>query len=112
MARSLSETHSKMIGMLCPDVRNAYYANIFMECERAAFEKGYTLVLNNTFAQESLEVTFMEKLSGVYMTEADDAIHAVVAMIEPTLVAVLSVVIGGILLSVMLPLLSVLSAVG
>ena len=33
-------------------------------------------------------------------------------MIEPTLVAVLSVVIGGILLSVMLPLLSVLSAVG
>ena len=54
----------------------------------------------------------MEKLSGIYMTEADDAIHNVIAMIEPTLVAVLSVVIGGILLSVMLPLLSVLSAVG
>lgn len=54
----------------------------------------------------------MEKLGGIYMQEADDAIHAVVAMIEPTLVAVLSVVIGGILLSVMLPLLSVLSAAG
>ena len=54
----------------------------------------------------------MGKLGGIYMEEADDAIHAVVAMIEPTLVAVLSVVIGGILLSVMLPLLSVLSAVG
>ena len=54
----------------------------------------------------------MEKLGGMYMQDADDAIHAVVAMIEPTLVAVLSVVIGGILLSVMLPLLSVLSAVG
>lgn len=54
----------------------------------------------------------MEKLSGIYMQEADDAIHAVVAMIEPALVAVLSIVIGGILLSVMLPLLSVLSAVG
>lgn len=54
----------------------------------------------------------MEKLSGVYMSEADDAIHNVIAMIEPTLVAVLSIVIGGILLSVMLPLLSVLSAVG
>jgi len=54
----------------------------------------------------------MGKLSGIYMEEADDAIHAVVAMIEPTLVAVLSIVIGGILLSVMLPLLSVLSAVG
>lgn len=54
----------------------------------------------------------MEKLSGIYMGEADDAIHGVIAMIEPTLVAVLSIVIGGILLSVMLPLLSVLSAVG
>lgn len=54
----------------------------------------------------------MEKLSDIYMTEADDAIHHVIAMIEPTLVALLSVVIGGILLSVMLPLLSVLSAVG
>ncbi len=54
----------------------------------------------------------MEKLSGIYMGEADDAIHNVIAMIEPTLVAVLSIVIGGILLSVMLPLLSVLSAVG
>jgi type IV pilus assembly protein PilC len=54
----------------------------------------------------------MDKLSGIYMTEADDAIHNVIAMIEPTLVAVLSIVIGGILLSVMLPLLSVLSAVG
>ena len=54
----------------------------------------------------------MEKLSGIYMSEADDAIHNVIAMIEPALVAVLSVVIGGILLSVMLPLLSVLSAIG
>ena len=54
----------------------------------------------------------MDKLSGIYMSEADDAIHNVIAMIEPALVAVLSVVIGGILLSVMLPLLSVLSAIG
>lgn len=54
----------------------------------------------------------MDKLSGIYMSEADDAIHNVIAMIEPTLVAVLSIVIGGILLSVMLPLLSVLSAIG
>ena len=53
----------------------------------------------------------MDKISGIYMQEADDATHSVVAMIEPTLVAILSIVIGGILLTVMLPLLSVLSAV-
>jgi len=62
IARGLSETRSKVIGMLCPDVRNAYYANIFMECERLAYEQNYTLVLNNTFTQESLEIAFMEKL--------------------------------------------------
>ncbi len=63
IARGLSETHSRLLGMLCPDVRNAYYANIFMECERMAYDKNYTLVLNNTFTQESLEIAFMEKLS-------------------------------------------------
>lgn len=63
LARGLSETHSKLIGMICPDVRNAYYANIFVECERAAFENGYTLMLNNSFTQESLEVAFLEKLN-------------------------------------------------
>jgi LacI family transcriptional regulator len=62
IARGLSETRSKVLGMLCPDVRNAYYANVFMECERLAFEKDYTLVLNNTFTKESLEVALMEKM--------------------------------------------------
>ncbi len=44
--------------------------------------------------------------------EADSAIQVLVSMIEPTLVAVLCIVIGGILLSVMLPLLSILTAIG
>ncbi len=52
----------------------------------------------------------MTKLRDVYMADADDAIHVLVSMVEPTLVAVLSVVIGGILLSVMLPLLSILAS--
>ncbi len=64
LARGLSETHSKLITMLCPDVRNAYYANLFLECERAAFERGYTLVLNSTFTQEALEIAFLNKSVG------------------------------------------------
>ena len=31
LAKGLSKTHSKLIGMLCPDVRNPYYSNIFVE---------------------------------------------------------------------------------
>ncbi len=54
----------------------------------------------------------MARLKDLYMQEADDGIAALVSMIEPTLVTILSIVIGGILLSVMLPLLSILSAIG
>ena len=62
-AQQLSEKHSRVIGMVCPDVRNAYYANLFVECERAAFERGYTLTLNNSFGAEETEIAFMERLA-------------------------------------------------
>lgn len=62
LAKGLSQTHSKLIGMMCPDVRNPYYANIFVECEHAAFERGYTLILNNTFADPALETQFIQKM--------------------------------------------------
>lgn len=53
----------------------------------------------------------MEKLSGIYEEEMDDAISNLVSVIEPTLVALMSVIIGAILLSVMLPLLSMMSGI-
>ncbi len=56
--------------------------------------------------------TVMEKLSAIYREEADRSISHLVSLIEPTLVSVLTIVVGGILLSVTLPLLSILSAIG
>jgi len=56
--------------------------------------------------------TVMERLASQYQDEVDDAIRRLVSAIEPTLVAVLSIVIGGILLSVMLPLANLMSALG
>lgn len=56
--------------------------------------------------------TVMEKLSHIYREEADRNISHLVALIEPTLVSVLTIVVGGILLSVTLPLLSILSTIG
>lgn len=53
--------------------------------------------------------TAMEKLSETYQREADQGIYYIVSLIEPLLVALLSIVIGGILLSVMLPMLNALS---
>jgi len=62
IAKSLSQTRRYMIGMICADVRNPYYANLFMECERAAYNRGYTLMLNNTISLEEMEITFLDKM--------------------------------------------------
>lgn len=63
LAKGLSKTHSRMLGMLVPDVRNPYYSSLFMACEREAYEMGYNLILNNTFTQEDLEIAFLEKMA-------------------------------------------------
>lgn len=54
----------------------------------------------------------MKRLAKIYEEEVNDTIAKLVSFIEPTLVAVLSVVIGGILISVMLPLASIMSSIG
>lgn len=53
----------------------------------------------------------MEKVADLYQSELDSAIDAHIARLEPALVIIMSVIVGGILLSVMVPLISILSAV-
>lgn len=53
----------------------------------------------------------MGNLSAIYTEEANNGIDRLLGMIEPALVGVLSVAIGVILLSVMLPLTSILSSI-
>ena len=50
----------------------------------------------------------MRKLAEIYEDKVDDTITRSVSMIEPSLVALMSVIIGAILLAVMLPLLSLM----
>lgn len=54
----------------------------------------------------------IQKMADLYEQEVDASVNRMVAVIEPVLVGVLSVVIGAILLSVMLPLMSVMSSIG
>ncbi len=56
--------------------------------------------------------TVMNKLAEIYSEEVDDSINKAVSIVEPVLVGALSVVIGGILLSVMLPLMGIMSSIG
>lgn len=54
----------------------------------------------------------MQRIAARYEEEADRRMSAIVSALEPTLVAVLSLIVGMILISVMLPLMGVMSAIG
>lgn len=56
--------------------------------------------------------TVLQKIADQYASETDDRITHMIAILEPTLVAILSCIVGLILLSVMLPLLGIMSNVG
>ena len=53
----------------------------------------------------------MGTLADLYSEDLDNQINRLVSIIEPTLVALMSLIIGAILLAVMLPLLSVMGSI-
>ena len=53
----------------------------------------------------------MQKIAMVYEEQVEEGISNLVSIIEPTMVAVLSVVLGAILLSVMLPMAGIVSSI-
>ena len=55
MARALSETHTRLIGMVSADVSNSYYHSLFTACTNAARKRGYSLLLFNTMSRAELE---------------------------------------------------------
>lgn len=54
----------------------------------------------------------MKRLAELYGDDANEALNRAVSIIEPVMVGVLSVIIGAILLSVMLPLMGIMSSIG
>lgn len=54
----------------------------------------------------------MRKIADNYEKETDRKIHSIISVIEPTLVIFLSIVVGLILLSVILPLMGIMSSIG
>lgn len=74
--------------------------------------KGFYIQMIKVGARSGRLDSMMEQVSRNYEEEADTAIGHLVSRFEPTVVAVLAVAVGLILLSVMLPLIGVLSAIG
>ena len=59
---------------------------------------------------QTLEQDLMAKIAEIYEEQVEDGLDHLISIVEPTLVALLSIVIGAILLSVMLPMAGVLSS--
>ena len=75
------------------------------------FSKTYATLLNIGFRTGSLE-TVMNKIFKEYEDTIDYEINRFVSRLEPALVIVLSVVIGFILLSFLLPLIGIMASIG
>lgn len=75
------------------------------------FSGTYARMLSAGFRAGSLEEV-MKQISTQYEEEIEERIDTVLSRLEPTLVAVLSVAVGLILLSVMLPLLGIMVNIG
>ncbi|MBQ9332972.1 MAG: type II secretion system F family protein [Lachnospiraceae bacterium] len=54
----------------------------------------------------------MNRIADDYDKEVDKRIHDIIAVLEPTLVIILSLIVGMILLSVILPLMGIMSSIG
>lgn len=75
------------------------------------FSPLYNRMIYVGFKAGQLDIV-MGRLAKLYEEEVDESITKLVSFIEPTLVAILSIIIGGILISVMLPLTSIMSSIG
>lgn len=76
--------------------------------ESGLFEDFYNRMIR-VGAASGHEPQVMAKIAAIYEEQVEDGFSRLIAIIEPTLVALLSVVIGAILLSVMLPMAGILS---
>ena len=79
--------------------------------EVGLFTGVYARMVSVAFRTGAMD-SIMEKLAQRYEDETNNKINNIISIVEPTLVAVLSVIVGVILLSVMLPLMGIMAAIG
>lgn len=62
LAKGLANAGTKTIGLMVADVRNPFYANLFVVCEQAAKELGYTVLLCNSLDVIEREIELLGKM--------------------------------------------------
>ncbi len=70
-ARSLVRSRSGMLGMLVQDISNPYFSEMYLEAEKAAVEKDYTLLLASSLSFENEKKALLHmrerKVEGILM---------------------------------------------
>lgn len=90
-------------------MQGAFFEEAVMEAE--LFDKRHNRMIRVGGRTGSLDQV-MEEIAGQCRKESSDRIWHKISLIEPTVVIVLAVLVGVILLSVMLPLMSIMSQMG
>lgn len=75
------------------------------------FSNLYSRMVSISYKSGSIDVT-MQKIAAEYEHETDQKLRSIIATLEPTLVIILSLIVGLILLSVILPLIGIMSSIG
>lgn len=70
LAKGLSDTATKTIGIIAADVRNPYYSALFVACEIAAEKAGYSVGLANSLGvkereQSQLDLLMQQKVDAI-----------------------------------------------
>lgn len=87
-------------------------ANYYDAMKKTGLFSGFHIQMIKVGTRSGRLDNVMEEISDDYEQEADTSIDNMIARFEPTMVAILAVSVGLVLLSVMLPLVGVLSAIG
>lgn len=75
------------------------------------FSNLYARMISIGFKTGSIDIV-MQKIADNYDRETEKKIHSIISILEPTLVIFLSVIVGLVLLSVIFPLMGIMSSIG
>ncbi|WP_312645609.1 type II secretion system F family protein [Hydrogenoanaerobacterium sp.] len=103
------KTKAKIVGIKQLMADGASFSNALVQMK--VFSGVYASMLTVAFKTGAVD-TVMKKIAQRYEEEIDTKISDIISVLEPTLVAVLSIIVGMILLSVMLPLMGIMSSIG
>jgi type IV pilus assembly protein PilC len=118
--------HDDALDMVRDVVGNTFVAYKISECKKmisegvdlreayagtGIFPSLFSKMINIGYKTGEMD-SMMAKISGIYENDVDNSLNKAASVIEPVLVIILSVVVGIILMTVMLPLINIMSSIG